>query len=1639
MIALGDVVTRLRAGGSGSVGVSGGASGLPRAPRVDEPQPSGGRDGEHSKDRGAWCGSFQFGELHSPTKMERLRAYWIGQHSAAAQRNSGFPVSYPPTSQPQYHHPYRHQQHRSGAIGAADLMQEDRKSDVAADRSFSHRMNDQYRDSPQDPDLPHSEGEDEVGGVEEEKTGFPGISMYQERQEMIDFIQQYAHRYNGCSPRLSADPSQPGPSQPGPSQPLTYPRDPHPRYPGHPQDSRYPQDFHQRYPEDDPRGGRSPRFPGGDGVLQQDRRPHEQDAEQAMSSTYGASAQESYEAQRRRFFQYCLENSGNPAAGRYPVEYPLRSIPPPPHPASAEASLGQDMNPRRPHRHSDRDGSADDSAQRMEMAVEGPMSRSQDDSAMGSSERGARRADGSDASISSPSRPDPLPRRDMGEGYRERDRMPSTSSGHPGSSSSSSSSSSREQGTAFSPPPPFPASTAPSSTSPSSSHQSRDGESSGAFPPFPALLPGGAQVKQEPSSYLSPHTSPTKAREDVVPVPGPSTSGGSSTLTKIPLDPFSFPPHRGGGFPGGDFAPFMDMAAGPSTSAGGTMGVAPPPPPPQGLPVLPGPVAGREARPQNASLYFCHLCSYSGETKSEFDEHMTIHFEFNCQFCDYTSRTEGRLKRHIKDFHSADSQTRTVPGRPKVFKCKQCCFQSTDKYEFWRHARVHIKEDKMLECPKCPFVTEYKHHLEYHLRNHFGHKPYKCGKCNYSCVNKSMLNSHMKSHTNVYQYRCANCTYATKYCHSLKMHLKKYRHKPATVLNSDGSLPQGIDAEISGLSLMAKRGPPRGPRGQPKNTDEGAGGFIPGFFPIPPSPQAGGPGPSSLSQPPPPNYNSLLNGGMLGGHYWAPPPPPLLPMSRALMPPGMEGFQGSSTGEPRPGCSGWLKCKRCCFGTESLEELREHEAAVHGENHDMQTDPPPSEFSEEQAHGMQSRRMSAPPASHHSPPDLMADPCPRRNTFPTGTSPFKSRSEMMNRFNPGMWGRRLPAEPAFHETDSMFMAAGGSRDGEVPEDPSRSQEGGDILRQMTLKFGGGTSSAMSHMSVPAAAVSLAASIAAQATQEAAHEAEMGALDLSNKISSSLSLEDASSSSPPTSSQQDPSQPSTSDGKKRSLNDDTAQSVDEIFNVEDIQPRKRSRKGKAYKLDTIYLRRLEQHQQQEEQQRRAALSPAEGDSREQHHSPEGAPADSPPEAVAHAPAPDVEQSGETNQVVQPQSATDPMNQSMADPLNHSVAGSEDDAECFRQLQENIQLLNNDIPEENVQEPPTNIQELGTDAPEENAQKPPTNIQMPNHDIPEENAQELSANIQLLNNDIPEANARKASTSQSSDPETSDSATEEAGSSGQGQGSPPPLIQADSSEETQSDTEKEKEMMLKAIIKGRSEAAPPSVRRGAELALKLLKDPSSGLDPQLRNHPALSEVTSPQPSLATSAEPCPVPMTSGRMSSAMSSSSSGSTFPPRPMIPPALLATAATSAATQSLHLPHMPPHSLHGAMGLPRGMHSGRDAMSMMDRALGARRTSPESAYPERHSTYAQTQSAGFPPSQGPRMGMYNPAPAPVNNVHPFECPFCDLAFKDHRMYTIHMSMHTDLANPFQCRECGQQCQDRFEFTTHMISHPHREK
>lgn len=129
-----------------------------------------------------------------------------------------------------------------------------------------------------------------------------------------------------------------------------------------------------------------------------------------------------------------------------------------------------------------------------------------------------------------------------------------------------------------------------------------------------------------------------------------------------------------------------------------------------------------------------------------------------------------------------------------IYKCKHCCYETNKKENTWQHIKLHIKPDKLLACDKCEFVTQYKHHLEYHERKHAGIKPFKCGSCDYRCLNKSMLNSHLKSHSSIYPYQCGDCPYLTKYSHSLKQHLSKYNHMP----NAPGSGPPSSGPPSSG-------------------------------------------------------------------------------------------------------------------------------------------------------------------------------------------------------------------------------------------------------------------------------------------------------------------------------------------------------------------------------------------------------------------------------------------------------------------------------------------------------------------------------------------------------------------------------------------------------------------------------------------------------------------------------------------------------------------------------------------------------------------------------------------------------------------------------------------------------------------------
>jgi hypothetical protein len=91
----------------------------------------------------------------------------------------------------------------------------------------------------------------------------------------------------------------------------------------------------------------------------------------------------------------------------------------------------------------------------------------------------------------------------------------------------------------------------------------------------------------------------------------------------------------------------------------------------------------------------------------------------------------GEAGKHAKTAKGLDDKP-PMPMQYKL-KCKQCEHISPNRKEQWAHGQTHtIRKEKQLSCQLCDFVTEYRHHIEYHCRAHNGdQKLWKCSTCAY--------------------------------------------------------------------------------------------------------------------------------------------------------------------------------------------------------------------------------------------------------------------------------------------------------------------------------------------------------------------------------------------------------------------------------------------------------------------------------------------------------------------------------------------------------------------------------------------------------------------------------------------------------------------------------------------------------------------------------------------------------------------------------------------------------------------------------------------------------------------------------------------------------------------------------------------
>lgn len=195
---------------------------------------------------------------------------------------------------------------------------------------------------------------------------------------------------------------------------------------------------------------------------------------------------------------------------------------------------------------------------------------------------------------------------------------------------------------------------------------------------------------------------------------------------------------------------------------------------------------------ETKNILSCTFCEFETDLPHDYDNHVKTSHGTTCFNCNFVANDLHQLMLHRESCPNIETKLPSPPSKQKTkskkLVCKVCLKHSENEEDFYNHRSTHISAEKILRCPKCHFLTQYKHHLDYHVKNHSGDKPFKCKECSYQCVNKSMLNSHMKSHSNFYSYRCKDCNYEAKYMHALKCHCRKYKHDAQPVINPDGTV-----------------------------------------------------------------------------------------------------------------------------------------------------------------------------------------------------------------------------------------------------------------------------------------------------------------------------------------------------------------------------------------------------------------------------------------------------------------------------------------------------------------------------------------------------------------------------------------------------------------------------------------------------------------------------------------------------------------------------------------------------------------------------------------------------------------------------------------------------------------------------------
>ena len=116
-------------------------------------------------------------------------------------------------------------------------------------------------------------------------------------------------------------------------------------------------------------------------------------------------------------------------------------------------------------------------------------------------------------------------------------------------------------------------------------------------------------------------------------------------------------------------------------------------------------------------------------------------FDFNCPYCVTSSYEEKSIILHLKEKHKINHGELG----PKLFRCLQCDYKTTKKYNFVRHIKTtHGTQE--LPCEFCDKVFGRKDTLNAHIKKN--HTIFQCPECDYITRRKYNISRHMKVHEN---------------------------------------------------------------------------------------------------------------------------------------------------------------------------------------------------------------------------------------------------------------------------------------------------------------------------------------------------------------------------------------------------------------------------------------------------------------------------------------------------------------------------------------------------------------------------------------------------------------------------------------------------------------------------------------------------------------------------------------------------------------------------------------------------------------------------------------------------------------------------------------------------------------------------